>query len=304
MLLDDPLYSDVQFVIPRRGQSGSIGRTIWASKRILQRADYFQTSRGFRSKTRSYANIPYPLVFNSNFVEGYSEHADHNQTPRTATQDIGRSPFTPNPILDEFEDSDNEDDGDLPANSSQQFSNSSSGIEEVSLLLADSNRADSDRTEAEGTQSSDSHISAPSALVLRPEALHRDQSTALPKMKIVVRDAAYTTYRAMLYYVSNLSILSQARNIQYRQIYTDNIVFAPLSSSFLAVSREHTGFGTPMETLPSTPSEGGQMIGPKRVTTHDTAHSRAEWVQNWVRNNPGRPPPCSAKSIYRIADSK
>lgn len=140
-------------------------------------------------------------MFNSNFVEGYSEHADHNQTPRNATQDIGRSPPTPNPILDEFEDSDNEDDGDLPVNSSQQFLNSS-GIEEVSLLLADSNHADSDRTESEGTQSSEPHISTPSALVLRPEALYRDQSTSSSKIKIVVRDAAYTTYRAMLYYVS------------------------------------------------------------------------------------------------------
>jgi hypothetical protein len=242
-------------------------------------------------------------VFNSNFVEGYSEPADHNQTPRTATHDIRRSPLTLNPILDEFEDSDNEDDRDLPANSSQQLSNSSSGIEGV-LLLGDSNLADSDRTESEGTQSSDSHTSIPPVLVVTPEAQYRDQSTTLPKIKIVVRDAAYTTYRAMLYYVSNLSIFPQARNIQYWQIYTDNIVFAPLSSSFLAMSREHTNFGTPIETVPSTPSEGCQMTGPKRIATHDSARSRVEWIRDWVRNNPGRPSPCSAKSIYRIADSK
>lgn len=268
---------------------------------------YSTTSRllsnkwAFCFKTRSYANKPCPLVFNSNFVEGYSEH---DQTPRTAIQDIRRSPSTPNPILDEFEDSDNEDDGDLPANSWQKFSNSSSGIEEVSLLLADTNPADSDRMESEGTQLSDSHTSIPPAFVLGPEAQYRDQSTALSKIKIVVRDAAYTTYRAMLYYVSTHLIFSRARDIQYWQIYTDNIVFAPLSSSFLAMSREHTGFGTPIETVPSTSSEGCQMTGPKRVATHDSAHSRAEWIRDWVRNNPGRPSPCSAKSIYRIADSK
>ncbi|KIM43361.1 hypothetical protein M413DRAFT_444189 [Hebeloma cylindrosporum] len=268
MLLDDPLYSDVQFVIPRRGQKGSNGRTIWASKRILQRADYFQT------------------MFNSNFVEGYSEHADDNQTPRSATRDIRRSPPTASLILDEFEDSDTEDEGDLPANSPRQFSNSSRRIEEVSLLLADSNPAESDRMEIEGTQSSESCASTPPAqpLVLRPETQYRDQSTALPKIKIVVRDAAYTTYYAMLYY-----------------IYTDNIVFAPLSSSFIAMSREHTSSGTPID-IPSTPSEGGQMTGSRRVATHDSAHSRAEWIRDWMRNNPGRPSPCSAKSIYRIAD--
>lgn len=43
-LLDDPLYSDVKFIIPRRGQSISNGWTIWASKKLLQRAEYFQTS--------------------------------------------------------------------------------------------------------------------------------------------------------------------------------------------------------------------------------------------------------------------
>jgi len=157
---------------------------------------------GLSFQKRSYANRSCSLVFNSNFAEGYSEHADYNQTPRTATRDMGRSPPTPNPILDEFEDSDNEDDGDFPAASSQQFSNSSSGIEEVSLLLADSNRADSDRTESEGTQSSDGDTSTSPALVLEPES-YRDQSPALPKIKIVVKDAAYTTYRAMLYYVSD-----------------------------------------------------------------------------------------------------
>lgn len=44
-LLDDPLYSDVQFIIPKRGQSISHAWKIWASKKLLKRADYFHTSR-------------------------------------------------------------------------------------------------------------------------------------------------------------------------------------------------------------------------------------------------------------------
>jgi hypothetical protein len=43
-LLDDPLYSDVCFIIPGRDQSLR-SRKIWASKRLLQRAEYFRTSR-------------------------------------------------------------------------------------------------------------------------------------------------------------------------------------------------------------------------------------------------------------------
>lgn len=43
-LLDDPLYSDVCFTIPGRDQSLQ-SRKIWASKRLLQRAEYFRTSK-------------------------------------------------------------------------------------------------------------------------------------------------------------------------------------------------------------------------------------------------------------------
>jgi hypothetical protein len=43
-LLDDPLYSDVCFTIPGRDQSLQ-SRKIWASKRLLQRAEYFRISR-------------------------------------------------------------------------------------------------------------------------------------------------------------------------------------------------------------------------------------------------------------------
>jgi len=43
-LLDDPLYSDVQFAIPSRRHSTRNPRVIYASKKLLQRAEYFQTS--------------------------------------------------------------------------------------------------------------------------------------------------------------------------------------------------------------------------------------------------------------------
>ena len=43
-LLDDPLYSDVCFTICGRDKSIQ-SRKIWASKRLLQRAEYFRTRR-------------------------------------------------------------------------------------------------------------------------------------------------------------------------------------------------------------------------------------------------------------------
>lgn len=34
------------------------------------------------------------------------------------------------------------------------------------------------------------------------------------------------------------------------------------------------------------------------------ARSRRDWLQQWQQNNPGKPLPCSAKAVYRLADSK
>jgi hypothetical protein len=204
-LLDDPLYSDVQFIIPKRGQSISNGWKIWASKKLLKRADYFQTSRQsaltFNSSNKL-KNIDF-AVFSSNFAEGAMDPKDIDQTPRTMTRDIKKSPPQLNILLDEFEDSDNEfDDGDHPdAMAIDSLGSSTNGHEEDSMLMLDSHTGDWEGLDAEGVQSTDSHVSsteiAPSTNVQEPIA-----STDSSKLTIVVKDAAYTTYRAMLYYVS------------------------------------------------------------------------------------------------------
>ena len=43
-LLDDPLYSDIEFVLPSRNARMPAPRRIYASKRLLSRADYFDSS--------------------------------------------------------------------------------------------------------------------------------------------------------------------------------------------------------------------------------------------------------------------
>lgn len=43
-LLDDPRYSDVEFVILRRNQDPKKARRIWASRKLLQRAEHFDDS--------------------------------------------------------------------------------------------------------------------------------------------------------------------------------------------------------------------------------------------------------------------
>ncbi|KAF8798781.1 hypothetical protein BYT27DRAFT_7202475 [Phlegmacium glaucopus] len=268
-LLDDPLYSDVCFAIPGRNQSTHSGRTIWASKRLLQRAEYFRT------------------MFSSNFVEGSTETMDH--TPRMAARPLG-SPATPDTslIMDDFEDSDGEDDETLPPFSLQSDRDNtdlSEGVADAPMLL-DCTLADPDRQDPDGSQSADSHT--PGSMInesplLRTQPPLHGPPIAPPRLTIVIRDVAYTTYYAMLYY-----------------IYTDNVVFAPLSSSFLTAS---SGLGmAPVEGLPSSSEGSNQTPGARRLLISGPASSRAEWIREWMENNPERPAPCSAKAMYRVAD--
>lgn len=47
-MLDDPMYSDVEFLLPSRGRTKKgIVRKIYANKKILCRADYFDTSTSY-----------------------------------------------------------------------------------------------------------------------------------------------------------------------------------------------------------------------------------------------------------------
>ena len=46
-MLDDHMYSDIEFVLPRRGGGLRNARKIYAAKKILRRADYFDSSEPF-----------------------------------------------------------------------------------------------------------------------------------------------------------------------------------------------------------------------------------------------------------------
>jgi len=43
-MLDDPNYSDVEFVIPKKERNGRGVRRIYAAKKMISRADYFRSS--------------------------------------------------------------------------------------------------------------------------------------------------------------------------------------------------------------------------------------------------------------------
>jgi hypothetical protein len=108
-------------------------------------------------------------------------------------------------IMDDFEDSDGEDDETLLSFSSLSDHDDTDLPEGVSdaLMFLDSAPANPDRPDSGGTQSADSHIPGPLVNKSPPlpayASLH-EPSVAPPKSTIVIRDVAYTYY-AMLYYV-------------------------------------------------------------------------------------------------------
>lgn len=123
-----------------------------------------------------------------------------------------------------------------------------------------------------------------------------------PKLRVVVKDVAYATYRAVLYYVHPL-LLSCLRSFDHIlfQLYTDRIRFAPLSSSFLSSCSSGTA-------CTETPNDSQGSLGSATRTGSGEAppgaSSRREWIRDWVRGNPGQTLPCSAKAVYRLADSE
>ncbi|KAI0820427.1 hypothetical protein BC628DRAFT_1330305 [Trametes gibbosa] len=334
-LLDDPVYSDVVFVLPQHTRTGP--HTIYAARKLLQRVEYFDD------------------MFSSGFAEGTSvvardsdiiSRADQNPEDDTSAEDFEAyaTQFDDSDFEDEAESAILENDHDSgtppdPASDNQdRIPTEGQDLTLVDDLNPQKRRAGRedvppDAKEENATESDDesqsrrntrpklSHPSTPRSreMELGQSDVHANslstvttqsaQLVASPevpgpkKAHIVVRDVAYTTYRAVLYY-----------------IYTDMIVFAPLSSTFLSISSASSQPGSsapsPQAALPSEnlPAPGLTGLGGRAnqqqpsetaassISTLTGPRTRKEWVTEWERNNPGRPRPPSAKSVYRLAD--
>ncbi|KAL7280202.1 hypothetical protein ACG7TL_006621 [Trametes sanguinea] len=335
-LLDDPTYSDIEFVVPQRRRGDS--RKIYAARKLLKRVEYFDD------------------MFKSGFVEGAAypggsldtEGADLNVPDDASVSDITA-------YAHQFDDSDFEDeeesvildnDHDVSSEPAQQQLE-----ERADAMLTEDSTGQGDEEDSPGKRRAgdeesplgdqedkvnESRDTMPSPRNIRPKLSHpssprsrdvafgqsdmltvrsplrRANTAPLPvpeipgprKVQVIVRDVAYATYRAVLYY-----------------IYTDMIVFAPLSSTFLTIpstSTVHPGTST-VSTPSALPSESQSPFGlsatgiranqqqPSETATSSSSsllgpRTRKEWLADWMRNNPGRPQPPSAKSVYRLAD--
>ncbi len=132
------------------------------------------------------------------------------------------------------------------------------------------------------------------------------------RRKVVVRDAAYATYKALLYY-----------------LYTDTVAFAPLHSHFYTPSTaapdgesekdRDSSSGTPLDTeeasrgslfrsdsdagASSTRDGGDSATGSTFAKDRRRAHTlRQQIIDEYCSTHTNVPAPCSAKSMYRLAD--
>ncbi|PVF98434.1 hypothetical protein CPB86DRAFT_784877 [Serendipita vermifera] len=346
-LLDDPTYSDVEFVFPHRRsskrRSGMQPKKIWASKKILMRAEYFEA------------------MFNSGFSEDRSLVPSRSPAPRRSPT-LQRLPSSGSEssyaLEDELEDSDLEDEAAeaemlnpteergytdpeefiTPSDEHQQNSGLTEGTHDSNAqpTVGDETRRDStDEDDSNQNLSSSSqgiNASPPLPPVPTTNTTKRDESLDVvivdslrneqsgpgvpgpPKTRVMITDVAYSTYRAVLYY-----------------LYTDSIIFAPLASSFYHKSRRNIRASVQRATgdissetqrngeesmtnvrpnlsrrstqVPPPGSEaGGSVVGAASTGDDGSPATRAQWIREWGYENPGRPLPCSAKAVYRLAD--
>ena len=146
-------------------------------------------------------------MFNSGFAEGSSEGP---LTPRTRIEsEPGILESESNLAMNEFEDSDDEEDDDAMDDSPIEVESvpQQSGALDYLATSPAENIIDDDETEEDhrNVRAKLSHPSSPRSSQLLSLSPQTSQSTPGSKMTVVVKDVAYSTYLALLYYVSEAS---------------------------------------------------------------------------------------------------
>ncbi|KZT42659.1 hypothetical protein SISSUDRAFT_1041276 [Sistotremastrum suecicum HHB10207 ss-3] len=273
-LLDNPLYSDVEFVLPRQRGSGT--RSILANKRLLQRAEYFNA------------------MFNSGFAEASRDTLSANLAPSLSdgASVMSHSRATESETVRSFEQ--RQDDSDCEDDDDELLDND---VEVQSIRSRDEHDSSAGDTRKEITESSDATEETirepeqmPNASVSTSWIMEKSVVPGPPRQQVIVRDVAYITYRAVLYY-----------------LYTNTIVFAPLSSSYPLNTPAPSLHNTPSSASLLRTSQGQGLLTASRTIQQSEEQSegpqtRKRWLKEWQSNNPDRVSPCSAKAAYRLAD--
>ncbi|KAH8114309.1 hypothetical protein DFH11DRAFT_1593744 [Phellopilus nigrolimitatus] len=327
-LLDDVTYSDVVFVLPKRlpGRRGS--RKIYAARSILKRAEYFESmfGSGFAESSSQSLELTssqseFIPVSDGNYdaasrsshqLEDSDEEDEEELTDVDVENEEDENPPDCNETAEHYPKEKIQVEGNvepLQSHTPKHTELSSASTGHLGDEIIFSNTQDTNVSTSErNVRAKLSHPSSPRqaddtmeidraiAEELKRTAKLGQESVKGPrKVRVVVKDVAYTTYRAVLYY-----------------LYTDSIVFAPLASSFLT-PLSPVGPSASSQTLPLRSQGEGQNLNPPAGSSslrtlvqneHNNfgPSTRKAWIKDWERQNPGRVKPCSAKAVYRVAD--
>ncbi|KAJ9109870.1 hypothetical protein QFC19_001849 [Naganishia cerealis] len=112
------------------------------------------------------------------------------------------------------------------------------------------------------------------------------------KSKVVIRDAAYSTWQALIYY-----------------LYTDEITFAPLASTFIPNEAESADRPVSRTSQTLIPLRSTPFTNTTTALWNDGIAGRKQWIKMWLTEREANenwpdnaPKPCSAKAIFRLAD--
>jgi len=179
----------------KRGQSIKLARTIYASRHILKRTEYFESSEEHVTPLSGYM-IDYVLVFSAGFAEEGCGPGPIENPPGVESDNLATN---------EFEDSDDSDDG----GESESPSAEEDALQPHLTVSLESSIATvtEDVEEVIGTEDARnvraklSHPSSPRS-THSPSIPSPNVTKYPPKRKIFVKDFSYATYFAVLYYVS------------------------------------------------------------------------------------------------------
>lgn len=169
-MLDDPTYSDVTFVLPR-------GRTVCAMKKMLaRRAAYFES------------------MFSSGFIEAQSDTEGADSEGLDGAEELE-------------DDSDYEDDGDAAQVPAADGADAFEHESEPNSPRRDREEHDTPDEDVEELALSDApsepQVPQPIPPQPQPQPTRIERERGPRKARVVVRGSAYSTYRALLYYVSH-----------------------------------------------------------------------------------------------------
>ncbi|KIO29087.1 hypothetical protein M407DRAFT_228734 [Tulasnella calospora MUT 4182] len=280
-LFDNPTYSDVVFKFPKRDGSGF--KSIYASKKILtRRSEYFRSlfDGGFAESLSPVARPTFcPGPIRPTPVYGNSLSARISNPP---------SRLNLKPVYDELDEDDSDADSDYAddCDSDAEFeANMEVELPRAASPIVLSPRPPQMAADAQSTIPSGEDIvramtpesvksdceESPQPIRVTKEPLSSMRSMAPPAtpsmQTIVIRDAAYLTYRALLF-----------------ALYTDEISFAPLSSTY------HTDRTAAYKNDFDFPYPTRKAYVRSRIPTPKTEAQKKA------------PFPCSAKSLYKLAD--